>query len=97
MFMTTNNGNIFIYKIDYYNDTYSFKPKKYINYSFVSRIIDEKCLYNPYDNFNKNINYENKSILGNKNIEIINYNEKDDLILLTLNNGSILLQISFLL
>ena len=95
MFMTTNNGNIFIYKIDYYNDTYSFKPKKYINYSFVSQIIDEKCLYNPYDNFNKNINYENKSILGNKNIEIINYNEKDDLILLTLNNGSILLQISF--
>ena len=95
MFMTTNNGNIFIYKIDYYNDTYSFKPKKYINYSFVNRIIDEKCIYNPNDNYNKNINYENKSILENKNIEIINYNEKDDLILLTLNNGSNLLQISF--
>ena len=98
MFMTTNNGSIFIYKIDYFNDTYSFKPKKYISYSFISRIIDEKCLYNPNENFNKNINYENNSnnnMLGNKNIEVINYNEKDDLILLTLNNGNNLLQISF--
>ena len=89
--LSTNNGNIFIYKIEFYNDTYVFKVKNYIKYSLINKIINEKYLYNNALGNKINNNYKN-IILNNKifnnNTNIIYYNEKDDLILFTLNNGN---------
>ena len=83
--LSTNNGNIFIYKIDYYNNTYVFKVKNYIKYSFINKIIKKKYEYNhSLNNIYKNINPDNNK---NNKSEIIFYNEKNDLIIFTLNNG----------
>ena len=92
--LSTNIGNIFIYKIDNYDDTFIFKTKNYIKYSFINRIINEKFLYN--NNIYKSMN-KNKNIISNNNkknyIEIIYYNEKEDIILFTINNSISFLQI----
>ena len=86
--LSTNKGNIIIYKIDFYNETYVFKAKTYIKNSLINKRINEKYQYNKNiyinDNQNKNIIPYSYNI---NNIEIIYYNEKDDIIIFTLNNG----------
>ena len=90
--LSTNNGNIFIYKIDYYNNTYVLKVKNYIKYSFINKIIKKKYEYNhSLNNIYKNINPDNNK---NNKSEIIFYNEKNDLIIFTLNNGDGLIRAS---
>jgi len=90
MCLSTNNGNIFIYKIDYYNDTFVFKVKNYIKYSFINKIIIQKYQYNNINNNDeyKNIISNNNNKKNNNNINIIYFNEKDDLIIFTINNGN---------
>ena len=91
--ISTDNGNIFIYKIDYYNNSYIFKVRSYIKYSFINKIIKEKYEYNNsinnnyYKNINPNEHKKNK-------IEIIYFNEKIDIIIFTLNNGDGLIRAS---
>ena len=89
--LTTNNGNIFIYKIEFYNDTYVFKVKNYIKYSHLNKIINAKyqfnnILINNADNNYKNIVPFNENI--NNEARILYYNEKDDLIIITLGKGN---------
>ena len=95
MCLSTNKGNIFIYKINSFNETYIFKVKSYIKNSFINKIINEKYLYNKNIYINNN---QNKNIIPNNNkndsIKIIYYNEKDDIIIFTLNNGDSFLKSS---
>ena len=89
--LTTNNGNIFIYKIEFYNGTYVFKVKNYIKYSHLNKIINAKyqfnnILINNADNNYKNIVPFNENI--NNEARILYYNEKDDLIIIALGKGN---------
>ena len=93
--LSTNKGNIFIYKIDFYNETFVFKVKSYIKNIFINKIINEKYQYNKNIYINDN---QNKNIIPNNyksnNIAIIYYNEKDDIIIFALNNGNSFLKSS---
>ena len=75
--LATNNGNILIYDIQYKNkeEEYNFKIKILIKNSNINQIIKEKYQINKND-----FNYEN--IQENNNIEIIYYNESNNLIMI---------------
>ena len=88
--LTTNKGNILIYHIELpkYEDEYNFKIKKFIKYSTIEKILQEKY------QLNKNMinNEQNSDLISenkNRNIEIIYYNEKNYLIMIY--NNSLLL------
>ena len=86
--LVTNNGNILIYEIQYKNreEEYNFKVKILIKNSNINQIIKEKYQINKND-----FNYEN--IQEHNNVEIIYYNESNNLIMIYNNS---LLSISLL-
>ena len=83
--LVTNKGNILLYDIEYnnYEQDYNFKIKKMIKYSNINQIIQEKYQFNK-NKANDDYIQENK----NNNIEIIYYNEKNNLIMI--NNNSLI-------
>ena len=88
--LVTNQGNILIYDIyevvsQNYDEKYDFKIKQFIKNSNINQILKEKYQFNKNDiNYINNDYYlkENK----NNNIEIIYYNESNNLIM-TYNNS----------
>ena len=76
--LATNKGNILIYDIQYQNneEEYNFKIKILIKNTNINQIIKENYQINKND-FNYKYNQEN-----NNNIEIIYYNESNNLIML---------------